>query len=575
MNMRTDKFKLEVIRNALEMIAEELTLTIIRTGYSNIVRDSLDFSTAICDKQGRTLAQGLCTPMHMGAFEDALALLIQKESHSLQDGDVFIMNDPYEAAGQHLPDIYVVKPIYYESKLHGWAATLAHHSDVGGIVAGSNALGATEIWQEGIRIPILKLYEAERRNDTLIDILKLNVRTPQWVIGDLEAQVAACHTADKSFKQLFDRYGASDLEQAFEDLHDYAQALIEAELQEMPDGVYRFTDHIDGIGDNPQPVTLTVEITIKGNRIKVDWQGTSAQVDGGINSPFPFSKACAYAAIRSVMASDIPNCHGYTRAIEVQAPEGTIVRPLSPAACGARGITGYRQIDCLFGALSHALPEKVAADSSGGSTLPTISMYVNGKAMIFCETLMGTNGGTILSDGQEGVAHIGANQSNVPVEMIEQTYPIRIEEYGYVADSGGPGRHRGGMAIRRTYRFLSDKATLNVRSDKRKYPPHGLFGGSDGKPSMSILRRANGEEEVLPVMLKEPIQVFKDDLFIHEMAGGGGYGPAHERSVDKVLKDVCLGNISLDSAKRDYKVAVDMNDGQYEIDYSETFKMRS
>jgi len=573
--MHTDKFKLEVIRNALEMIAEELTLTIIRTGYSNIVRDSLDFSTAICDKQGRTLAQGLCTPMHMGAFEDALALLIRKESAHLRDGDIFIMNDPYEAAGQHLPDIYVVKPVYYESQLRGWAATLAHHSDVGGIVAGSNALGATEIWQEGIRIPILKLYDAGRRNDTLIEMLKINVRTPEWVIGDLEAQVAACHTADKSYRELFDRYGVSDLEQAFDDLHDYAQALIEAELQDMPDGVYRFTDHIDGIGPDPQPVTLTAKITIAGNRIAVDWDGTSAQVDGGINSPFPFSKACAYAAIRSVMASDIPNCHGYTRAIEVRAPEGTIVRPRSPAACGARGITGYRQIDCLFGALAQALPDKVAADSSGGSTLPTISMYVDGKARIFCETLMGTGGGTLLHDGQEGVAHIGANQSNVPVEMIEQTYPIRIEEYGYVSDSGGPGRHRGGMAIRRAYRILSAKATLNVRSDKRDHPPHGLFGGSAGKPSMSLLRRSGGTTEILPVMLKDPIPVFEGDLFIHDMASGGGYGPAHERPVEKVLEDVHLGNVSIDSARRDYKVAVKWDGGQYEIDYPETFKMRS
>lgn len=573
--MHTDKFKLEVIRNALEMIAEELTLTIIRTGYSNIVRDSLDFSTAICDKQGRTLAQGLCTPMHMGAFEDALALLIRKESTHLRDGDIFIMNDPYEAAGQHLPDIYVVKPVYYESQLRGWAATLAHHSDVGGIVAGSNALGATEIWQEGIRIPILKLYDAGRRNDTLIEMLKINVRTPEWVIGDLEAQVAACHTADKSYRELFDRYGVSDLEQAFEDLHDYAQALIEAELQDMPDGVYRFTDHIDGIGSDPQPVTLTAKITIAGNRIAVDWDGTSAQVDGGINSPFPFSKACAYAAIRSVMSSDIPNCHGYTRAIEVLAPEGTIVRPRSPAACGARGITGYRQIDCLFGALAQALPDKVAADSSGGSTLPTISMYVDGKARIFCETLMGTGGGTLLHDGQEGVAHIGANQSNVPVEMIEQTYPIRIEEYGYISDSGGPGRHRGGMAIRRAYRILSEKATLNVRSDKRDHPPHGLFGGSAGKPSMSLLRRSGGTTEILPVMLKDPIPVFEGDLFIHDMASGGGYGPAHERPVEKVLEDVHLGNVSIDGARRDYKVAVKWDGSQYEIDYPETFKMRS
>ncbi|KAA0892565.1 hydantoinase B/oxoprolinase family protein [Pusillimonas sp. ANT_WB101] len=573
--MHTDKFQLEIIRNALEMIAEELTLTIIRTGYSNIVRDSLDFSTAVCDKHGRTLAQGLCTPMHMGAFEDALALLIEKESKDLADGDVFLMNDPYVAAGQHLPDIYVVKPVFFNNDLLGWAATLAHHSDVGGIVAGSNALGATEIWQEGLRLPILKFYAQGKRNETLCDIIKLNVRTPNLVMGDLEAQVAACHTADATFKELFERYGVATLEHAFEDLHNYAQALVEAEIEEMPDGVYQFTDYLDGIGDNPQPVKLQAKITISGNRINIDWTGSSKQVDGGINSTFPFTKACAYAAVRSVMNSDIPNCSGYTRAITVTAPAGTVVNPVLPGACGARGITGYRQIDCLFGALAQALPDRVAADSSGGSTLPTISMFENGQALIFCETVMGTNGGSAHNDGQEGVAHVGANQSNVPVEMIEQSFPIRIEEYGFVTDSAGAGEHRGGMAIRRTYRILSDSAKLNIRSDKRKHRPHGLFGGYEGSPSSNLIVRADGSSQTLPVMLREPVSVGKNDLFVHEMPSGGGYGDPLKRPVEKVLSDVRLGVVSPERAEKDYGVVINSVANEWTVDTDATKALRN
>lgn len=573
--MQADKFQLEIIRNALEMIAEELTLTIIRTGYSNIVRDSLDFSTAICDKNGRTLAQGLCTPMHMGAFEDALALLIEKESADLADGDIFLMNDPYAAAGQHLPDIYVVKPIFFEHRLAGWAATLAHHSDVGGIVAGSNALGATEIWQEGLRLPILKFYSCGERNETLVEIIKLNVRTPDLVMGDLEAQVAACHTADASFKELWVRYGAETLEAAFEDLHDYAQALVQAELEEMPDGVYEFTDYLDGIGEDPQPVKLKATVTIAGNHITIDWDGSSKQVDGGINSSFPFTKACAYAVVRSVMNSDIPNCSGYTRAITVTAPKGTVVNPVLPAACGARGITGYRQIDCLFGALAHAVPDRVAADSSGGSTLPTISTFKDGKALIFCETLMGTSGGAAHNDGQEGIAHIGANQSNVPVEMIEQAFPIRIEEYGFITDSGGAGEHRGGMAIRRSYRILSDDAKLNVRSDKRSHRPHGLFGGREGSPSSNIIVRTDGSQYTLPVMLQEPITIKKNELFYHEMPSGGGYGDPFKRCVNKVLEDVRLGAVSPDAACREYGVEVTREASGWTVNAEATKALRN
>lgn len=569
----TDPFLLEVLRNAFDTIAEEITLTIIRTAYSQIVRDSLDFSTALCDARGRTLAQGVCTPMHLGSFHDALLKMVDEIGDDIHEDDYYIMNDPYAAEGQHLPDIYVVKPVFVEGILKGWSTTLAHHSDVGGIVAGSNALGATEIWQEGLRLPVLKLVDRGRRNETLWKIISLNVRTPELVHGDLQAQMAACATGAKGMRNLYERYGEDVIDQAIEDLNDYTRRLAEAEVSDIPNGIYRFTDHIDGIGDNPEPIVLKVTLTVEDRRIIVDWTGSSPQVQGGVNSTFPFTKACAYAALRSVMRADIPNCHGFTDVVEVRAPEGTVVRPVSPGPCGARGITGYRMIDCLFGALAEAVPDRVTADGSGGSTLPTISGTENGKPYIFCETAMGTWGASAGADGQEGVPHIGANQSNVPIEMIETTYPLRIERYGFVADSGGPGRHRGGLAIERDYRVLSDSALLNVRSDKRAFPPHGLYGGSDGGPSMNILRSGN-TERTLPVLLSEPVRMDRSDIFCHRMASGGGYGPALERNPEDVLNDVVLDKVTIEGAARDYGVVIFEKDGDFQMDEEATHRAR-
>lgn len=405
-------------------------------------------------------------------------------------------------------------------------------------------------------------------------MIGLNVRTPELVHGDLQAQMAACATGARGMTRLYERYGVDVIDQAIEDLNDYAKRLAAAELSDIPNGTYCFTDHIDGIGENPVPIILNVAVTVGDADVIIDWTGSSPQVAGGVNSTFPFTKACAYAALRSVMSSDIPNCHGFTEVVDVRAPEGSVVRPVSPGPCGARGITGYRMIDCLFGALSQAVPDRVAADGSGGSTLPTISGMQDGKPFIFCETAMGTWGASLENDGQEGVPHIGANQSNVPIEMIEATYPIRIERYGFVDDSGGPGKTRGGLAIQREYRVLSETALLNVRSDKRAYPPHGLFGGSEGGPSMNIIDSGNEKRE-LPVLLSEPVEMRQDDVFRHTMASGGGYGEAFEREGRSVLQDVILGKVSPEGAQRDYGVIIVETGEGLAVDEAATAALRA
>lgn len=570
-----DPVRLEVIKNGFDTIADEIALILMRTAYSAIVRDSMDYSTAICDAEGRTLAQGLTTPMHLGSFYDAMQHLMDRYRGNIHPGDIFIGNDPYVAGGQHLPDIYVVKPIFFEDEFVGWATTLAHHVDVGGIIAGSNALGASEIFQEGLRLPFLKLYERSIRNDAIWEIIGTNVRVPDLVLGDLQAQIVASTVGERAFVEFLKHHGVETIRFYIEQLHDYAEALARAEFSEIPDGVYRFTDHIDGLGEDPEPIVLTAAVTVAGDHVTVDWTGSSPQVNGGINSPLPFTKAAAYAALRSVMSSEVPNCHGYTRAITVKAPPGSVVNPRSPAACGARGITGFRMIDCLFGALSQAVPSKVAADGSGGSTLPTLAGYRDGQAFVFSETLMGNWGGTAFHDGQEGVPHMGANQSNVPIELIEVDFPLRIERYGLVPDSGGAGKYRGGLALVREYRILADDVTLSVRSDKRSHPPHGLFGGGEGAPSLNVVN-PGGDERILPVLLTQPVTLQSGDLYRHLMAGGGGYGDPLERDPELLLADVIDGKITAEHAREAYGVVIEATvAGSAEIDRAATTARRA
>ena len=569
-----DPFLREVIKYAFDAIADNMALTLMRTSHSGIVRDSLDFSTALSDATGQTIAQGVCTPMHLGCFQDALKNVINSFKEKIYQDDVFIFNDPFAAAGQHLPDIYITSPVFHDSRIVAWATALAHHSDVGGIVAGSNALGAHEIFQEGLRLPVVKFLERGVPNQALWDVITLNVRTPEKVLGDLQAQIAACKSCEKELGDLFDRYGVETVLQYADHLQDYAEELTKSEIRKVPNGIYSFTDHIDGLGKDPQPVILNVKVTVEDETVIVDWEGTSKQVPGGINPSFPFTKSCAYAALRSILDADIPNCEGFSRPITVRAPLGSLLNPKFPAPCGARGITGYRMIDCLFGALSSAVPDNVTADTTGGSTLPTISGYINGEAYVFCETFMGTWGGTSKHDGQEGVPHMGANQSNVSVEMIEQDYPIRINQYGLVPDTGGAGQYRGGLALMREYESLHDGALLNVRSDKRDFPPHGLFNGKNGKPSKNILN-PDSKHKILPVLMTEVETLNRGDVFRHIMAGGGGYGDPLKRTPELVLKDVIEEKVTIAGAREDYGVVIIKKAEEFIIDSIATKKLRT
>jgi N-methylhydantoinase B len=572
MDRAIDPILLEVLKNGFEAVADEMALILMRTAHSPIVRDAMDYSTALCDPDGQTLAQGLTTPMHLGSFYDAMRHLIVQYAGRVAPGDVFIGNDPYAASGQHLPDIYIIKPIFHDGALCGWATTIAHHVDVGGLVPGSNSIGATEIQQEGLRLPFLKLFDRGVENETLFAIVATNVRMPDQVLGDLKAQMAACRAGEQGLQALLSRYGAPMIARYGDALQDYAEALARAAFTEIPDGVYQFTDHIDGLGETPEPIEFRLKLIVDGSEVTADWTGTAPQVKGGINAPLSFCKSNVYAALRSIMPLDAPNCHGFSRPIHVIAPEGSLVNAVYPAPCGARGITGYRIVDCVFGALAKAVPDRVAADGTGGSTLPSFGGRTEGKNFVFSECVMGNWGATALHDGQEGVPHMASNQANVPIEMIEADYPIRIESYGFLADTGGAGRFRGGVGLVRAYRVLVDDVYFGVRSDKSAYPPHGLFGGADGAASRNLINPGNGERRI-PSLPMASITLRRDDIFRHEMAGGGGYGDPLDRDPVLVREDVLDGKVTRAHAQAAYGVLIDEDD-RASIDAGATADLR-
>lgn len=571
MRANTDPITMEVVKNALSSIADEMALVIMRTAYSSIVRDSMDYSTGLCDREGRAIAHGLTMALHLGSFPDAMKHLIADYGDRTYPGDVFVFNDPYTAGGMHLPDVYIVQPIFHEDQLEGYAATLVHQIDMGGIAPGSTAVYATEIFQEGLRLPIVKMYERGQPNETFFKIMEHNTRMPEKLAGDMRAQIAACRTADKAFRGLVAKYGRETFRALVEDLHAHAERMMRAEIEALPDGTWSFTDYIDGLGDVPVPLPLKVTITIKGGDITVDWTGSAPQVKGAINCPVPFVKSAAHLILKCIARGDVPNFEGFTWPIKQIAPEGTIVNPRLPAACAARAIIGWRAIDTLLGAFAQIVPDRVPAAGEGGVSFPIISGFHRGQRYVCSETLAGSWGAMADRDGVFGVPNPGGNLTNQPIEMIEALYPVEVTEYGMVQNSGGPGRFRGSPAFVRAYRMLGEEATLIMRSDRRRFLPYPLEGGAAGTPSLNFLN-PGPDQKMVPVMPMDPIRLGEGDVFCHVAAGGAGRGDPLARDPVLVLDDLIEERITADYARAVYGVVLEA--GGKKVDQSATARER-
>ncbi|MSQ08037.1 MAG: hydantoinase B/oxoprolinase family protein [Dehalococcoidia bacterium] len=591
-----DPVLFEVVQNGLASLVDEMALTVMRTAYSGVVKDAMDYSTAFCDREGRVIAQGLTIVLHLGSFPDAVASVMSKFKGRIYPGDMFIMNDPYGSGGIHLPDIYVIKPVFVSATsavpgrskgigrarsvgvgtdhglhLEGFAGVVAHHTDVGGLVPGSNSTDSVDVYQEGLRIPTLKLFEQGVPVQPIFEILEKNVRLPDKVLGDLRSQIAAAAIGERGYQAMAIRHGRLEMRRYTEELLDYTERLARAEIMRIPDGTYSFTDYIDADNIENGPVVIKATLTKQGEGILVDLGGSSMQVKAGINSPLPFSKAGVYGAIRLIMDPSIPNSAGYHRPIEVRAPLGTVVNPVLPAPCGARGITGFRVMDAVLGALAQAVPEKVPADGEGGNSLVTMGGYdADGRPFAFVDFVAGARGGRPGGDGPEGVPHPGANIASIPVEIAEAGNPVRIEEYGMVQDSGGAGKFRGALSQVRRVRCLAPEAVLQLRSDKRLHPPYGLAGGSSGSPSMNIFTTAGGDR-TLRTMTQLPVR--RNEMISHFLAGGGGWGDPLDRDPELVVEDIRNEKVSTAHARAAYGVVVES--GTFKLKAGETQRLRS
>ncbi len=566
-----DPIAFELFKNSIFSIADEMALTICRTTYSSVLRDNMDFSTAFADAEGKLVAQGLTLPGHLGSIPTALDVIVERFAGEINPGDMFILNDPFDG-GMHLPDIFIFKPLFVDGERIAFAATICHHTDVGGRVAGSNASDSTEIYQEGLRIPPLKLFDRGKRNETMFSMIEKNVRVPVKVFGDLRAQLAACTIAERQFMELIERYGKETVKLYMAEVIDYAERLTRAAISELPDGTYSFEDWIDDDGiDRDKPIRLFVTMHKQGDSMKVDWTGTSAQVKGAINNTLSFTKAATYTAIRSILPGGIPNNEGVFRVIEVTAPPGTIANGVLPAACAARGLTGFRMVDCAFGALAMMVPDRVFAASDGGNTGVSIGGYDDDRnPFIYVDFTCGTWGGRPWSDGLDGNSNMFANMASQSVEVTEAENPIRIGSYDFIPDRAGIGKYRGGVPYRRDYEFLEAEGILQVRSDRRRFRPYGLYGGGAGQPSLNFMD-PDGANRELPTKLT--MEIKRGDVFRHELAGGGGWGDPLEREPAAVLSDVRNEFLSLARARADYGVIVDAE--AWRVDEAATAKLRA
>ena len=569
--MAHDPVRLELVKNAIGSVVDEMVLTVVRIAYSSIMKDTMDMSSAFCDRYGRMIAQGLSLPLHLGSIPDAMDAVRAEFGETLAPGDVVIFNDPYQG-GMHLPDIFMFKPVFAGDRLLGYAVLVAHHNDMGGRVPGSSAADSTEVFQEGLQIPVLKLYDRGVRNETLAKIIARNVRVPDTILGDLAAQEAACRIAERGMGALAAKIGVDELERYFEELLDYSEREARRIIRSIPDDVYRAEDYLDDDGINfEQPVKVCATVYVEGDSLKVDLAGTSPQVRGAINSTLSFAKSAVYFAVRAIMDSDAPNNAGFMRPIEVVAPEGSLFNPRRPGAVAARGVSGFRLIDTIFKALSPAVPERVRAAGEGGTTSYSVGGYdAEGRFVLFREALMGAWGAGYAREGVDGVANPAANISNAPIEQVENQAPIRVERYGLVPDSGGAGKWRGGLGVERQLRFLGQRATLQIRSDRRAFPPYGLIGANPAAGSMTTLE-SNGSVSPLPTKITRPLQT--NEAFRHTSAGGGGYGDPLERDPERVLEDVRDGKVTVESARRDYGVVV--LPSPWRVDEAATTKARA
>jgi len=530
-----DPITLEVLRHALSAVAEEMNANLIRSAYSPNIKERRDCSCAIFDRQGKMVAQAESIPVHLGAMPFSVAAAISK-TDTFHPGDVIVLNDPY-CGGAHLPDITFIAPVFVAEELFSLVASRAHHADVGGKEPGSVAGDTTEIYQEGLRIPPIRLWREGRLDQDLADLILLNVRTPVERMGDLRAQHAACETGIRRVQALANRFGSGLLESGMEAIMDYSERRMRAQIAQISDGTASYEDYLDGDGITDDRVPIRASVTIAGERVKVDFTGTSPAVAGPVNAVYAVTASATYFAIRALTDADIPPNAGCYRPIEIVAPPGSMVNADPPApVVGGNLETSQRIVDVILGAFSKLCPQRVIAACQGTMNNVTIGGVSprTGEPYTVYETIGGGFGARPNSDGVDGVHSHMTNTLNTPVEALESAYPLRVERYELIKGSGGDGRYRGGLGIRRDITIIDHTARVSLLTDRRRSRPYGLNGGDSGRAGKNMLIR-DGVETPLPE--KGTVTVCAGETLSLQTPGGGGYGSAAKRDEQAIKRD--------------------------------------
>ncbi|ELY83054.1 hydantoinase B/oxoprolinase family protein [Natrinema altunense] len=522
-----DPVTLEVLRNQLESVAEEMGQTLIRGAYSPNIKERRDCSTALFDAAGRMVAQAEHIPVHLGAMPAAVDAV---REHDPKPGDVFLLNDPF-TGGTHLPDVTMVSPIAPgrggtedetgDREIVGYAVSRAHHADVGGMTPGSMPAGAQEIYQEGLRLPPTRLVDGGDLQGDVRSLVLANVRNPGERRADLRAQQAANERAEERLADLFDEHGRETVLSGFDAVIDYSRERIAEEIAALPDGVYEATDVLEGDGVTDADIEIAVRVTVDGETIDVDFDGTAAQVAGNLNAPLAVATSAVYFVVRCITDPEIPPNHGCYEPVRVRAPEGTLLNPNPPAAVvGGNVETSQRVTDVVFTALAGAAPDRVPAQGQG--TMNNLTIGARDGSFTYYETIGGGFGARANRDGMDGVQVGMTNTLNTPVESLETEYPLRVDRYALREGSGGRGRHRGGLGLERTV-TVEEPATVSLLTERRRHAPTGVAGGEDGATGENLI---DGES----VPAKTTVDVDAGTTVTVRTPGGGGHGDPADRA---------------------------------------------
>lgn len=534
---------LEIFRNALTATAAEMDVTVWRTSRSTVVRELLDYSTAVFDRAGFNVAQAARIPQHLNSMGAGLLTVIGEhmDLESWEDGDVIITNDPY-SGGQHIPDILAFRPVFVDGERVAIVGTLCHHLDMGGMATGSYSATATEIFQEGLRIPPLKLIRRGVMDENVFAMMTRNVRRPDMLKGDLQAQLASLAVGEANIKRLAARVGPEVFVAACEKILDQSEMAMRAMLSRIPDGTYAFEDFLDDDGITDDPLRIHANVTIAGETATIDLSGCSPQARGPVNATLASSLSGVTFAMLAISDVDIPANAGCTRPVDIVAPEGLVVSAKHPAPVANRIACTHRLATTILGALHQAVPERVPAAYYGVSYVATFqTLNADGSRGVLVEIEVGGSGAHHDTDGLSGYTYGMHNNSNIPAEMIESEMPLTIVAYGLLQGSGGAGEHRGGLGLFREWRVDSPEAIFSANAERFKFRPYGLAGGEPGREGHMMLIRGGERTELGSKVNNLPLK--QGDIIRLETSGGGGYGAPLQRDPEAAARDAQQGYV--------------------------------